>query len=297
MSDKRPVHAISFFTAGLITTISITLVLFLLGLTFLVGFTAKGVTTYLKESLAISIQLSEDVDEATVSKIQKELDANPYVKRTVYITKEETKKQLVADLGRDPEEVLGYDPSNSYFDVYIKAEYINPDSIKLVEKSLKTQSLKGKKLIKNVLYDREDIMNANSNLSLIGSVLLALAIILILISFTLIRSIIQLNIYSRRFLINTMQLVGATNSFIRRPFVLRMVSCGIIAAVLANIAITGAVYYITTIFPISISIVSMEELLIIYVLVLLLGILITALATIFAVNRYLRMTTNNLYHV
>ncbi|WP_165023836.1 cell division protein FtsX [Dysgonomonas sp. ZJ279] len=292
MSNKPQVKSMSLLTAGVITTISITLVLFLLGLTVLVGFTAKGFTSYLKENLGISIELSENLTDADIAKIQKNLDANPYIKSATFISKEEVKKQLVEDLGRDPEEVLGYDPSRSYFDVFVKSDYVNPDSMKLVEKSLK-----GGKLIKNVVYSPDDIANANSNLSMVGTILLVLALILVFISFTLIRSIIQLNIYSKRFLINTMRLVGATNTFIRRPFVWSMIGSGIIAAILANIAITGVVYYVTNVFPVSISIVSMNELLMVYASVFAFGIIIAALATISAVNRYLRMTTNKLYHV
>lgn len=130
MSDKHQYKTISLFTTGVITTISITLVLFLLGLTFLVGFTAKGIGSYLKENMGISIELAENVDDASITKIQKNLNANPYVKSVVYISKDEAKKQLVEDLGRDPEEVLGYNPAHAYFDVFIKSDYVNPDSIK-----------------------------------------------------------------------------------------------------------------------------------------------------------------------
>ena len=290
--NKRQFKSMSLFTAGVITTISITLVLFLLGSTFLVWITGNGFSSYLKENLGISIELAENTSEANIAKTKKELEANPYVKSVVYITKEEVKKQLLEDLGDDPEELLGYDPSRSYFDVYIKSEYVNPDSIKVVE-----QSLKGKNLVKNIVYNEEDIANANSNLSLIGTILFVAALILIIISFTLIRSIIQLNIYSKRFTINTMQLVGATNSFIRRPFLASMLTCGVIAAILASLAITGVIYYITNIFPMSVEIVSREQLFIVYGLVFVFGILITLLATISAVNRYLRMTTNKLYRV
>jgi cell division transport system permease protein len=297
MSGKHQYKTISLFTAGVITTISITLVLFLLGLTFLVGFTANGISSYLKENMGISIELTEDADNTSIDRIQKRLTANPYVKSVVYISKDEAKKQLVEDLGRDPEEVLGYNPAHAYFDVFIKSDYVNSDSIKKVEASLKAQSLQGAAIVNNIVYDENDIVNANSKLSVIGSILIILAVILVLISFTLIRSIIQLNIYSKRFLINTMQLVGATNSFIRRPFMWRMILSGVLAAILANLAITGVVYYITSVIPEMLSIVKMHELLIVYGLVLIFGILIAAFATAFAVNRYLKMTTNKLYHV
>ncbi|MBF0648170.1 cell division protein FtsX [Dysgonomonas sp. GY75] len=292
MSDKRQPRTISLFTSGVISTISITLVLFLLGLTILVAFTGKGLAAYFKENMGMSIELTGNMDAATIQKTKEKIEANPYVKSTTYISKEEVKKQLVDDLGGDPEEVLGYDPSRSYFDVFIKSEYVNTDSIKKVEASFKDF-----KLTKGLSFKEEDIALANQNLSKVGSILLVLAVILILISFTLIRNTIQLNIYSKRFLINTMQLVGATNGFIRRPFIMSTVVSGIIAAILANVAITGVIYYFTNEYPELISIVTMTELLIVYGLVLILGILITVLATISAVNRYLRMTTNKLYHV
>lgn len=292
MSNKQRVKTVSLFTASVITTISITLVLFLLGTTFLVGFTGKGFTSYLKENMAISIELSDNIDEKAISKMQKELDANPYVKSTVYISKEEIKKQLIEDLGRDPEEVLGYNPAHAYIDVFVKSEYVNVDSIKKVEKSLK-----GVKSVNNIVYSEDDISMANSNLSKIGSILLILAIILIIISFTLIRNTIQLHIYSKRFLINTMRLVGATNGFIRRPFMWSAITSSIIAGILANLLITGIIYYFISEYPDLISMVKMDELLIVYLAVFILGIIITVLATVSAINRYLRMASNKLYHI
>ncbi|MDR0823563.1 MAG: permease-like cell division protein FtsX [Prevotella sp.] len=297
MSDKHQYKTISLFTAGVITTISITLVLFLLGLTFLVGLTAKGITSYLKESMGFSIELAENMDDASIGKMQKDLIASPYIKSVVYISKDEAKELLVKDLGRDPEEVLGYNPAHAYFDVFIKSEYVNPEGMKTVQAALKSEKIIGDSIVNNVLYDENDITNANSKLSLIGTILIALATILIFISFTLIKSIIQLNIYSKRFLINTMQLVGATNSFIRRPFMWRMILSGVVAAVLADLAVTGVVYYVTTIIPETISIVKMNELLIVYGLVVIFGILIAAFSTASAVNKYLRMTTNKLYRI
>ncbi|MDH6307481.1 cell division transport system permease protein [Dysgonomonas sp. PFB1-18] len=292
MSDKRQQKPISLFTSGVITTISITLVLFLLGLTILLGFTGRGLASYFKENIGISIELSGDISDSLIAHTKTKIEAIPYVKSTTYITKEEVKKQLLEDLGGDPEEVLGYDPSRSYIDVFIKSEYMNSDSLKKVEASLKDF-----KLTKGLSFKEEDIEQANTNISKIGTVLLILAVMLILISFTLIRNTIQLNIYSKRFLINTMQLVGATNGFIRRPFVLSAIVSGILAAIFANVLITGVIYYFTTEYPELISIVTMYELLIVYALVVILGIFITILATVSAVNRYLRMTTNKLYHI
>ena len=292
MSNKSQGKSVSFFTAGVITVVSITLVLILLGLTALVGLTSKGLASVLKENLGITIELAADTPAPAISKMQKELEANEYLKSVVYISKEEIKKDLVNKLGLDPEDVLGFDPALSYFDIYVKSEYVNPEGMEKVK-----ASLKGKNLIQNIIYSDDVITEANDTLSVAGTILLGLTGILVLISFTLIRSIIQLNIYSKRFLINTMQLVGATNAFIRRPFVWRMVFNGILAAILACFAITGIVYYVTDVFPEIITIITADELIITYVAVLISGIVISAFATATAVNRYLKMTTNKLYRV
>lgn len=290
MSEKRQFSFVSLITAGVITIISITLVLFLLGSTFLIWFAGNGFSSYLKESMGISIELSEDLSDASIKRLQADLESNPYIKSVVYKSKAEIKQDLIEDLGRDPEEVLGYDPSKSYFDIFIKSDYMNPDSLPIVEKSLR-----GKKFTSTMFYNKEAISNANKNLSMIISVLLLLAVILIFISVILIRSIIQLNIYSKRFLINTMQLVGATNSFIKKPFVTRMIACGIVAAILANLGITGLIYYIKGIVPVGISLVTQQDVLIVYLLVFVFGIIIPAFATSSAVNKYLKMTTNKIY--
>ncbi len=292
MSNRSQGKSVSFFTAGVITVVSITLVLILLGLTALVGLTSKGLASVLKENLGITIELAADTPAPAISKMQKELEANEYLKSVVYISKEEIKKDLVNKLGLDPEDVLGFDPALSYFDIYVKSEYVNPEGMEKVK-----ASLKGKNLIQNIIYSDDVITEANDTLSVAGTILLGLTGILVLISFTLIRSIIQLNIYSKRFLINTMQLVGATNAFIRRPFVWRMVFNGILAAILACFAITGIVYYVTDVFPEIITIITADELIITYVAVLISGIVISAFATATAVNRYLKMTTNKLYRV
>lgn len=292
MSDKQQVKEYSFFTARVITTISIALVLFLVGSLCFVGLLGKTFSSYLRESLAVSVEISDDTNQATLEKLKTTLEKNPYVKSAVYISKEEIKQHLIRDLGRDPEEVLGYDPSRSSYDVYIKSEYVNLDSIKKVE-----ASLKGINLVRNIVYNEDDINMANTNLSKIGSVLLIIAIMLLVISYALIHNTIQLDIYSKRFLINTMRLVGATNGFIRRPFVWQMIFCGIIAAILANLALSGVIYYFMRDYSELEGILQLKDCIAVYIIVLILGIVITAFATTVVVNKYLRMKTNKLYHI
>ncbi len=292
MSKNRQFKTISLFGSGVTTTISITLVLFLLGLTFFVVIMGREISSFIKENLSITIELSEDTNDDATAKLQKQLSTKPYIKSITFISKEDIKQDLIKELGGDPEEILGYTPASNYFDVTLKSEYANIDSIKAVEKTLK-----GQKIVKSFLYSEDTLQMISSNLSKLGTGLLVLALILMFISFTLIRNTIRLNIYAKRFLINTMQLVGATDRFIRKPFVWKAVGYGIIAAILANIGITALVYALTKEFPEIISIIKMQNLIILYVVVIVLGILLPLWATTSAVNRYLKMSTNNLYHV
>lgn len=291
MSANKPVKSTSFFNASVTTTISITLVLILLGLTILIGFAGNSLINFFKDNLSISIKVPDGLNDSDIAKMQKQLNNSVYVKSATYVSKEEIKAELIDELGQDPAEITGYDQTYSLFDLKLKSEYANADSIQVVENALKAN------VVGEFFYDKEQIEMVSSSLSKISMVLLVLAVILIVISFSLIRNTIKLHIYAKRFLINTMRLVGATNSFIRKPFVVTFVLCGIVAGVVANIFLTALVYSATKEYPELITIVQTNDLLLVYASVMLLGIFLTALATVFSVNRYLRMETNTFYHV
>lgn len=291
-NNKYQAKTISLFTAGTITTISITLVLVLLGLTVLVSLTNKSITNLFKENFGLTVELPSNTTESKILQIKKELEANPYIKSINYISKDEVKRNLIAELGTDPEDLLGFDPSVSFFDIYIKGEYVDSEGLALVK-----QSLKGLNLVENIKYGEEDIKNANNKLAILSSILFMITILLVIISFVLIRSIIQLNIYSKRFLINTMQLVGATNSFIRRPFMWRMILSGIISSLVAGCIILGILYYLIEIFPNIVNIITIPLLLTAFGIILTFGIFISATATASTVNKYLRMDTDRLYKI
>ncbi len=255
MSGKPKIRTTSSLSAEITTTISISLVLFLLGLTLFIVLMGKEISVFIKENMSISIELA-DSDKNAISQLQKQLSESPYIKSITFISKEEIKKELIEELGEDPDEILGYTPVSDYFDVTLKSAYANADSIKVVE-----NSLKGRKLIKNFIYSEETLDIINSNLSKIGFGLIVLSLLLMVISFTLIRNTIRLKIYAKRFLINTMQLVGATDGFIRKPFIMKSVVSGIIAAVIADIGITALVYGLSKEFPEILLIVRTESLL------------------------------------
>lgn len=293
MSNKQKINTSSFFSAEVTTTISISLVLFLLGLTLFVVVMGREISIFIKENLSITIEVTDtELDKTATARLQKQLNESPYIKSITFISKDEIKKELIEELGGDPEEILGYIPASNYFDIHLKSEYANPDSVKVVE-----SSLQGQKIIKNFIYNEETLQMISSNLSKIGFGLSAMAVLLLIISFTLIRNTIRLNIYAKRFLINTMQLVGATDSFIRKPFVIKTVGEGIIAAIIANIGITALIYGLSKEFTEILLIIKPESLLLLYFVVLILGIMLTYFTTRFAVNRFLKMETNNLYYI
>ena len=231
-STKRRLRS-SYFTS----LISISLVLFLLGLMGILVLNAKRLSEYVKENIGFSVILKENVKEVDVILLQKSLDATEYVKSTKYITKEEAAEELKKELGEDFVEFLGFNPLLASIEVHMYAEYANQDSIEVIEKEFKQYEQ-----IKEVFYQKSLISLVNENIRKISLIILIFSGLLFLVAITLINSTIRLSVYSKRFLINTMQLVGATRGFIRRPFLYKSVGNGIIAAILAMGFLTGILY-------------------------------------------------------
>jgi len=280
----RNVH----FTA----TFSMSLVLFLVGLVTLILFLARDMSNYVKENINLSLVLKEEITEPESSRIQKYLEKAPYAKSVQFITKEEALKDHIANLGDNPEEFLGFNPLLASMEVKLNAEYANEDSVAKIEKKLERF-----KNIQKVVYQKDMIMMVNENIKKISFVLLAIAAVLMLISFALINNTVRLSIYSNRFLINTMKLVGATHWFIRRPYIGRSVINGIVAALIALLMLTGLVYYFQYEFGLQTQMIQTNTALIVIGVVISLGILLTAISSYFAVGRYLRMRTDDMYYV
>ncbi|HBG56589.1 MAG TPA: cell division protein FtsX [Porphyromonadaceae bacterium] len=292
MSNKKKVSVARFLNAKITSTISISLVLVLLGLTVLILFMGNGLSDYMKENMSFNVMLSSDVSDARINEIRKNLDAQPFVKSSRFISKQEAKDQLISDLGEDPEELLGYNPAQDCIEIFLHAQYANNDSIRMISTVIRQDHN-----VTDMLYQQEAIDLINNNLSNVMTVLLILAAILLFISFTLIRNTIRLSIYSKRFLIHTMKLVGATSAFIRKPFVVNNVYTGIIAGIIADGIIWLMIAYFNREYVSIHPIVSVVDLGIIFGVVILLGVFITTTATAFAVNRYLKMQTDQLYYV
>lgn len=282
----------SQFHSRPISIISIALVLFLLGLVFLIGLLGNKLSVYVKENISFSIVLKDNLRESDIKRMQKALDVLPYIKSTEYISKEQAAKELEEELGENPETFLGFNPLLASIEVKLHSEYANADSLRLIEKKIKNYTS-----VSDLLYRKDMMQMVNDNVKRVSLILLVLAVMLMSISFVLISNTIRLLIYSKRFLIHTMKLVGATSGFIRRPFVCYNVVSGIFASILAILMLTGSLYYLQNELSGFIQLLDVKVLMVVYAGVLIMGTLLSVTATVFAVNKYLRMGVDKLYYM
>lgn len=275
-----------FITAG----ISTTMVLFLLGLVVFFVLTANNLSIYIRENIAFTIILDDSMEETSIIKLQECLARKNYVKQTVYISKEQALREQTEAMGTDPGEFLEYNPFNASIEIKLNAGFTQPDSIKWIEKELTAN-----KGVIEVSYPQNLIDSVNRNLQKVSIFLLGLAVLLSLISFSLINNTIRLTIYSNRFLIHTMKLVGASWSFIRRPFMARNLWIGIFSGVVANAAITALAYMAVKYEPELLTIISPESILMVATAVMVFGVIITTSCAYISISKYLRMKISELY--
>lgn len=293
MKKKKKSNAPSYFDMQFITsTISTMLVLLLLGLVVFFVLAANNLSVYVRENLAFEIVISDDLQEPDILLLQKQLDKQPFVKESIYISKEQALREQAEYMGTDPQEFLGYNPFKASIEIKLNYDYANSDSIAKIERKIKENTN-----VQDILYQKNLIDAVNENISIISIVLIALAMILTLISFVLINNTIRLTIYSKRFLIHTMKLVGAGWGFIRRPFLGRNIWSGVVAAILANLILVGTSYWLITVEPELIRVITPNIMLIVMAAVLVFGIFITFICSYISINKYLRMKANTLYYV
>ena len=275
-------------TAG----VSILMVLLVLGLVVFFGLTARNLSVYVRENIGFSILLSDEMREGDIVKMQRQLNQEPYVKQSEYISKKQALKEQTEAMGTDPAEFLGYNPFKPSIEVKLNNRYANSDSIALIVKALKKN-----KYVQEVTYPK-DLMDAvNKNIRGISLFLLALATVLTFISFALINNIIRLTVYSKRFLIHTMKLTGASWSFIRRPFVRRSVAMGVVSALLADAMLWLGAQRLLQWEPELSAVVTAEVMLLVSLAVLSSGVVLTWLCARFSVGRYLRMKACEMYYI
>ncbi|MDO9633758.1 MAG: permease-like cell division protein FtsX [Paludibacter sp.] len=288
--DKKGKYRIG--NIHLTSTISMALVLFLIGLVSLLLFVARDVSTQIKENISLSVVLNENISATNTQRIENYLDKSKYVKSVAFISKEEALKEHIQTMGDDPEKFLGYNPLMASFEIKLHAVYANNDSVEIIESKLKV--FEG---INRIAYQKDIVNLVNDNITKISFVLLVVTTILLLISITLMNNTIRVSIYSNRFLINTMKLVGATPWFIRKPYVIKGMINGFLASLIAIGLLAVLIAYINNNTGLNLFTLQTTTLFEVSAIVIVLGIVLTALSSYFAVGRYLRMQTNDMYFV
>lgn len=271
--------------------ISISLVLFLLGILGLLVLNTKKVSNYFKESAAISLYLKNGIAKDKILSLQVSIDDQEFTKSTKFISKEEAAEIYKKENGEDFMDFLGYNPLENSIDIYVKADYVSPEKMEEIENKYKDNQY-----VSSVSYDKPLINLLTKNVRRISFFILIFSGLATLIVVVLINSSIRLSVYSKRFTIKTMQMVGATKRFIRKPFVWNSVKLGIIGALLAIIELAAVLYYVDQIFPEFGIIEDRIEMAGLFGFIFLLGIIITWASTFLATQRFLNLRTDELYY-
>jgi cell division transport system permease protein len=270
--------------------LSVFLVLFLLGILGLFIINSQKLANDFKEKIAMTVFFKNEANDTIVKAFGQQLKKAAYAKSSVFVTKEEAAKQHTDIIGEDFMTFLGENPLLNSYDIHLKASYVEKDSIAKIERQLRTNSM-----ISDIVYDKQLVNLVNDNIKKVSMWILIISGFLTFIAVLLINSSLRLSIYSNRFIIKTMQMVGATKSFIRKPFVMRSVKLGMIGATLAIIALIGVLIYLETNFP-DLGILENKALIAIVLLgVFGAGVLITWISTHFATQRFLNLRTDDLY--
>lgn len=271
--------------------LSIGLVLFLLGVLGLLVLNTKKLADHFKEQITISVFLKDNAKEVEVEQLQKSLAMAEYTKKATYVSKEEAAEKHSEEIGENFLDFLGYNPLKNSIDVQLRADYVNPDSIVEIAKEITTKGY-----VEEVSYDRPLIDLLNDNVKKISFWILVASGIFTFIAVLLINSSIRLSIYSKRFIIKTMQMVGATKSFIRRPFLWTNIKLGMLGAILALIVLGIVSYYVDQNFPELNLFQDPTVLIFLFIGVFVLGALISLISTFFATQRFLNLRTDDLYY-
>lgn len=282
----------SLFNMYFTTTISVALVLFLVGLECLMLLSAHELMRHVKESMVLSVVMQEDANADDIARMERLLNAVPYCLDYQYISREQALQEHIENLGENPEEFLGFNPLTDAFELHLTAEYAQSDSVAKIESSMLTLPF-----VDKVVYQKDVMKVLDNNLNEVSLVLSVIALVLLVIALVLISNTIQLQVYSKRFIINTMRLVGATPWVIKWPFIRRNIRMGIEAAILALVLLVVTYYYCQSRLGIMLFPLTWQNITFVVSAMLIIGILITFLASLVATSRYIRMKISKMYEI
>jgi cell division transport system permease protein len=271
--------------------ISIALVLFLVGFLGLILLKTNSITKHFKEKVALTIFLTDNAKSNDVEILQAELKKAEYSKDVVYISKKDAAEKYAAEIGENFVEFLGDNPLKNAIDVTLKSDFVTPEIMEEIEKNLLIRSI-----VAEVVYDKPLIELLTKNINRISFWMLLFSALFTLIAVVLINSSIRLSVYSKRFTIKTMQMVGATKGFIRKPFIWKSIKLGILGALVSIIGLIGAIFYINKMVPEIELLADYKVLALLFAFIIAMGILISWISTFFATQRFLNLRTDELYY-
>ena len=281
-----------FRNSYFISAVSVTLVLCLIGLESVLLLSAGALLTRMRENMTLTVVLDQEADSTQCARLERMLAASEGTSSYTYVSKEEALNEHIASLGEDPTTFLGYSPLSASYEVHPSEAYSNPDSLAVIASGLEALPY-----VTEVLYPRDLADMLNSNVHDFSLILAGVALLLLLVSMVLIVNTVRLQIYSKRFLINTMTLVGATAWVTRRPFVMRNVLIGFLAGIAALVVLSGLVYYVQYRMGMMLFPMSWQNIALVCGVVLCSGLLITLFASLIATGKYIRMDNNSLYEI
>lgn len=278
-------------TSYITTVASISLVLFVLGLLGLTILFAQRLSDHVKENIGFTVFIHDNASVTDITSLQQRLEAMEAVRATEYISREKAAEDLMADLGEDFVEFLGYNPLSASIMVSMHAGYANPDSLEVFEKQVMAS-----RIVAEIDYQKDLVYLVNENVRKIGLALAVFSGLLLMIAFALINNTIRLSVFSKRFLIKSMQLIGATQAFIRKPFVVKGVLQGLVSSLIAIVILIASLYAVERRIPGLALFTDTRLLLAMFALVVVLGVVISFISTFFAVRKYLKIKTDSLYY-
>ena len=271
--------------------ISLSLVLFVVGLLSLALINAQKLSNYIKENIGFSIMLKENTNQFEVKKFNKSIDAMPFTKSTSFVSKDAATSELESDLGEEFVDFLGFNPILASIDVKLNPDYSNNDSLSVISNNLIKNSL-----VHEIYYQKNLISRINNNVKKLSLFLITFCIILFFIAFALINNTIRLSVYSKRFLIKTMRLVGAKNSFIQKPFILDGLYQGMYSAIFAIFMLMGSIQLVQAETASLLNITDLKIIGLVFILIFIIGIILSSLSTYFAVKKFINVSESELYN-
>jgi cell division transport system permease protein len=278
-------------TSSLSTMLSISLVLLMLGSMGFMYINTNRLTNYIKENVGVSLILEDNIKKVDRFQLQKNLDASPWIKSSRFVSKDEAAKILESDLGEDFISFLGFNPLSASIEVFLNAEYASEQNFIALEKEIE-----GNEIIKEIIIQKDLIDSINSNVRKLSLILVSFCVLLLIVAIALINNTIRLTVYSKRFIIRTMKLVGATNSFVRKPFLRSGLIQGVFSGLIGVILLISVLFSLHKEMPELLVLQDMYTIVLIFVGILLFGVLMSVIVTNIAVGKYLKMNENDLYH-